>query len=85
VTPKTLELFDQAKNREAEELNGAQTPFGLYLGVDFETRKVVEILDEPYWSQLQAGTLTRERAEELRRTSLNVVREYQMTLRVRKL
>jgi hypothetical protein len=84
ITPKLLELFDQTRNRQAEEANGAQTPFGLYLGVDFELVKTAESIAEPYWSQFQAKTLTRERLDELRHSAWNVIKAYQFTLRVRK-
>ncbi len=84
ITPKTLELFDQAKNRKAEEMNGSQTPFGLYLGVDFEITHVAESVSEPFWSQFQSGQLSRERLDELRLSAWNVVREYKITLKARK-
>jgi hypothetical protein len=84
ITPKTFELFDQNLNRRGVETNAANTPLGLYLGVDFETVKAESALDEPYWSQFQAGELTMDDLNLKMRTLANVVKEFKITLRVRK-
>jgi hypothetical protein len=80
-----LSLFSQRLNREWAAAGLANTPLGMYLGVDFE---LVETLYKPSvdWFRLHPGTqvefqhLLSESA-----TYNNLVEEMKMTLRVVKL
>lgn len=40
ITPQGLELFSQRRNREWAKKGNANTPLGLYLGIDFELENV---------------------------------------------
>lgn len=84
VTPGMLLMFDRKRCEEWARLKAANTPLGLYLGVDLETTNVVMVLDEPYHSQLVSKAITPQQAEALSRERNNVISECRIELRVRK-
>lgn len=84
ITPMTFHLFDQTLNQKGADIDAANSPLGVYLGIDFETVKAESALDEPYWSQFQRGELTMDDLNLKMATLANVVKEYRITLRARK-
>jgi hypothetical protein len=82
VTPLGLALFSQKLNREWIAMGAANSPLGIYLGIDFE---VLETQFEPseYWYQLHPGPqvdfnlLMRESAY-----YNNLIQQMRFTLRV---
>jgi len=84
ITPEMLTMFDRAKNEEFAKIGAANTPLGLYLDVDFELTDVQASLEEPYASQMKAGTLRPDQVAVLVRERNNVVSEYRIQLRARK-
>jgi len=81
VTPEGLELFSQAKNREWAKKGVANTPLGLYVGVDFEIRSVNMRPDEPWRTELQAGRLSSQDLARAMRQFNNVIKEVEIVLR----
>lgn len=81
ILPGTLELFSRRKNLEWQAGGIANTPLALYHGVDFEIEESGYVLDEPWRSQIAAGTLTQDAAFDLVERSNNVALEVEITLR----
>jgi hypothetical protein len=84
VTPEVLALFDRAKNDEWKRIGASNTPFAHYLNVDFGLEAVSTILDEPYASQFNAGSIGQDELVQAMKSRNNVASEFQMKLRVRK-
>ena len=84
VTPEMLVMFDTQVNEQWARANVANTPLGLYLGVDLQTVEATMVLDEPYLSQLRTGALKSEEISRLARERNNVIVECRIQLRVRK-
>jgi hypothetical protein len=84
VTPDGLRLFSQRLNREWREQGAANTPLGLYLGVDFEVEEARYDLDEPWKGQLARGEISQEDVAAAEGRYNNVVLQIQITLRVEK-
>ena len=81
VTPQGLELFSQAKNREWQAKGCANTPLGLYLGVDFAIASVNFAPDEPWAGRLQRGEITRAELHQAMHQFNNVIAETTVVLR----
>jgi hypothetical protein len=84
VTPEMLVMFDRSKNEEWRRTGAANTPLGLYLGVDLEITDATMVLDEPYQSQLRSGALKSDEVAALARERNNVIAECRIQMRVRK-
>jgi hypothetical protein len=82
ITPFGLSLFSQRLNRQWVADGAANTPLGIYLGVDFE---LVETLFKPsaHWFRLHPGTKV-EFENLLAESALynNLIEEIRMTLKV---
>jgi hypothetical protein len=80
IVPESLLLFSQAANREWIASGVANTPLGLYIGVDFEILST-NLKLEPHWhDQLERKTIT---AAELRHAICsynNVVKQINITM-----
>ena len=76
-----LELFSQAKNREWQAKRLANTPLGLYLGVDFALQSVQMAPDEPWAGRLQRGEIKRPDLQQAMRQFNNVIAETTTVLR----
>lgn len=81
ILPGTLELFSRRRNREWQAGGIANTPLALYHGVDFEIEDSSYVLDEPWRSQLAAGSLTQDAAFDLVERQNNVALEIAITWR----
>jgi len=80
VTPQGLELFSQAKNREWQAKRIANTPLGLYLGIDFAIRSVNFAPDEPWAGRLQRGEIAAAELQQAMRQLNNVIAETTIVL-----
>jgi len=80
VTPLGLELFSQTRNREWQEKGFANTPLGLYLGVDFAITAVNMLPDARWRQRLQRGQATMEQLMEAEKSQLNVMEQITVTL-----
>jgi len=84
ISVMTLQLFDQELNKQWIERDGANSPFGLALGVDFKMTKQTYNLDPKVGEQHKAGKLTDAQVRQMMHTGYNVVSSIDMTLQVRK-
>jgi SAM-dependent methyltransferase len=58
VTETGLLMFSQAANRRWIAAGGADTPLGIYLGIDFETLSVQRSLAEPWGGRFERGEIS---------------------------
>jgi len=84
IIPEGIALLDQRLNRRWLEEGAANTPLGLYLGVDFEIEALHYDFDEPWRGQLERKEIGEDEAMEARSRYNNVVKQIRMTLRVEK-
>ena len=70
-----LQMFDQALNREWIAANAANTPLGIYLGVDFRIAKHQYMLDPLFQQRYQNKELNAQQLQELMRTNNNVCQQ----------
>lgn len=82
ILPATLELFSRRRNLEWQAGGVANTPLALQHGVDFEIEDSSYLLEEPWRSQIAAGTLSQDAAFDLVERQNNVAVEIDITLRV---
>lgn len=84
VTAEMMALFNRELNDQWREIGAANSPLAHYTGVDFETVNVQNVIEERYLSQYQSGELTVDQIVEFVGSRLNVIKEVQITLKVRK-
>ncbi len=84
ITREGLEMFNQALNRDWIERGWANTPLGVYMGVDFRIEHTHYILAEPYKLRFERGELTQKEIMELLRSHNNVVEEIHIKWRINK-
>lgn len=81
ITPEGINLFSQAANREWIAAKAANTPLGIYIGVDF----LIELVNwkvEPAWKdRFDRKEITERELEHAVRTYNNVVKAIEMILR----
>ena len=82
ITPITLQLFDLELNNHAKTINAANSPFAIYLGVNFKLIKALQILDPYYEEKLKNKEVTNEELEILIKERNNICTEYRFTLKV---
>lgn len=82
ITPGGLSLFSQRFNRECERLGAANTPLGVYLGVDFELVRSELVPKENWLRKLQRGEIDEAGLREAGESQWNVYSDYRATLRV---
>ena len=81
ITPDGLAMFSQKINREAIAKGGANTPLGIYLGVDFAVDSITYQLDEPWFSRHQRGDIKQKDLEYAARHYNNVISQTGTVLR----
>jgi len=80
IGPDSLQLFSQAANREWIEKGFANSPLGLYIGVDF-VLKNINYTVEPWWNdRLVRKEITVADLQHAMRTYNNVVKQIDMVL-----
>src|ERR1700761_761055 len=80
ITPAMLALFSKRQCQAWAEQGGANSQFAVYLDVDFEVRRVQPVLDPIYQQAMDAKMITDAQLRQLEHSSLNVIREYRITL-----
>lgn len=73
VTPEGLNMFSQASNRRLIARGGANTPLGIYLGVDLAVESAEFDLDDRWLSRLQRGEITETDVQYAQKTYFNVI------------
>jgi len=81
VTRDGLLMFSRAANLEWQAKGAANTPLGLYLGIDFELVSTAHDLDDRWQKRLQAGEISKENVFEALLRENNVVRQSTFILR----
>ena len=74
LTP-SLSLFDKSLNQQWIEKKWANTPLGIYLGVDFRIQKVEYIVEHKYLKKIENGELSNNEVFELMKERLNVCKQ----------
>jgi len=73
ITEQGLNMFSQASNRRIQARGGANTPLGIYLGVDFAIQTVEYDLDDVWLKRAQRGEVNDEALNYAKSTYFNVV------------
>lgn len=82
VTPLGLQLFSQKLNRQWAEAGAANSPLGLYLGVDLEIRSLV-VYPSADWFRLHPGPdVDMELLDQESRIYNNLIEQYEIDLEV---
>jgi predicted SAM-dependent methyltransferase len=81
ITPEGLRMFSQAVNREWMAKQAANTPLGIYLGVDFEIESIDMTPGQPWRGKFERGEITEADLDHAARTYNNVVAEIRMLMR----
>ena len=82
ITPMTLQLFDLALNKQWQEMKAANSPFAIYLGVDFKLLSTNISVEPTYVDALKNNKITNEQLHVLIKERNNVATEYRFTLKV---
>lgn len=82
ITRDGLIMFSQAENRRWAEAGAANTPLGLYIGVDFALERTEHQLDARWEARLRNGEVDQKALAEAMLAENNVIRQSTFTLRV---
>jgi hypothetical protein len=82
ITPLTLQLFDLDLNRYWQSVNAANSPFAIYLGVNFKLLNTEITLEKDYLDKFNNKIITNDELMRLIRERNNVATEYRFTLKV---
>jgi SAM-dependent methyltransferase len=81
ITPEGINLFSQAANREWIAAKAANTPLGIYIGVDFLIESVNWKVEPAWKDRFDRKEITERELEHAVRTYNNVVKAIEMILR----
>jgi len=81
-TPQTFYMLSRRLNREWAQNRANITQLAEIVGVDFEVERVLNVFDDRWVEKIRSGELTREQAQEIGKERWNVVREFQVLMRV---
>src|SRR5262249_53058999 len=81
ITPDGLAMFSQAQNRQWLEQGIANTPLGIYLGIDFAIEATSIVLDENWRGQVERKTVATEQLAHAAQHYNNVIGEYHIVLK----
>ena len=81
VTPEGLNMFSQAANRRLIARGGANTPLGIYLGVDLAVESAEFDLDDRWLGRLQRGEITETDVQHAQKTYFNVISQITIVLK----
>jgi predicted SAM-dependent methyltransferase len=73
VTEEGLNTFSQASNRRLMARGAANTPLGIYIGVDFAIQSVTYDLDDVWLGKAQRGEITEADLQFAKATYSNVI------------
>ena len=82
ITPMTLQLFDLELNEHWQQTRAANSPFAIYLGVNFKLLSTNINVEQSYIDQLNQNKITNEELKVLISERNNVATEYRFTLKV---
>jgi hypothetical protein len=82
ITPMTLHLFDLELNKHWQKIKAANSPFAIYLGVNFKLLSTNISVEQTYIDQLNNNRITYEELNVLISERNNVATEYRFTLKV---
>ena len=80
ITPDLMTLFSRRQCESWAKTGGANSPFALYLDVDFELRRVQSVLDPAYQQAYDSGQINDAQLQRMEHSQNNVVREIRITL-----
>jgi len=84
ITPESIGLFSKINNQKWIDSGAANSPLGLYLGVDMEITHL-EITPDPVWVQLlKDKKITEQELSAASKKYNNVIKEYRITAKVKK-
>jgi predicted SAM-dependent methyltransferase len=81
VTPEGLAHFSQKINRKWISGNAANTPLGVYLGIDFDIVNSKHTLDELWLARMQRGQISNAELEQAARQFNNVIMQTTIELK----
>lgn len=84
ILPETFKLFDKKENQFCIENNFANTPLGIYCGVDFDLVEATASYDEPWLSRIQNNLITNYDLQFASKHYTNVISQWNIVLKVRK-
>jgi tetratricopeptide (TPR) repeat protein len=84
VLPETLVMFDQERNRQWQAQGAANTPLGIYLGIDLAFRSYRYDYDPLWLDRLQRGEISQDALDQAARQYNNVIKQITVVLEARK-
>jgi len=84
ILPDTLAMFDREVNERWRDDKAANTQLAIYTGTDFKMLSATVTADDRFKDENGNVTVSIEELLEKARIELNVIKEYQITLEVRK-
>lgn len=84
ILPDTLVMFDREVNERWRAENAANTQLAIYTGTDFKMLSATVTPDDRFKDESGNVLVSIEELLEKSRVELNVIKEYQITLEVRK-
>jgi hypothetical protein len=81
ITPLTLQLFDLDLNRQWQQMKGANSPFAIYLGVNFKLISTEINVEQLYIDQLNRKEISNADLSKLINERNNVATEYRFILK----
>ena len=81
VTAESLAHFSQKVNRKWMSSGAANTPLGVYLGIDFDVVEFKHTLEEPWFSRFQRKQISAAELEQVTRQLNNVIAQTTIELK----
>jgi hypothetical protein len=83
-TADCFELFSQKNNREWKERGGSNTPLGMYLNIDFQTKRKEIVVVDSWYAKLKSGQVSDSELRFAIEHYNNVVKQIEICLVVNK-
>jgi len=82
INPAVLSLFNKRLNLHWKNIKASNSQLAIYMNVNFEITKTVQVLDPIYADDFNNGKITAEELTLLELRINNVIKEYNITLNV---
>lgn len=82
ITPLLLSLFSKKNNHHWKQIGASNSPFAIYLDVDFELEKSELVIEKKYIEMLNKGDISMDALIELASHQCNIASEYKFVLNV---